>query len=146
MQAVLGAHAWSMKTKGEDQVQRMEVRLASGADCSEAVRVAEAELEGRVLCSMPANLLTPAAFCDKIREAAKGLPIEIRVYEEAEMEALGMQGILVVGKGSHQKSKMLELVYRGRDGGGAMDVGLVGKGGEREREGGGDVMLTRLLK
>ncbi len=142
---MLGAHAWSMKTKEDDQPQPMEVRLASGADFGEAVRVAQAELEGRVLCSLPANVVNPASFCDKIREAAKGLPIEFRVYEEAEMEELGLQGILVVGKGSHQKSKMLEMVYRGREGGG-IDVGLVGKGGKerkgREKRVGADFIIA----
>ena len=124
--ALFGAHAWSMKSKKEEQPVALQVRLASGAAFPETEAAAWAELEARTLANLPANVLTPAAFCERVRAAAAGLPVELRVFEEAELEALGLRGLLVVGKGSQEKIKMLEIVYRGRRGG--VDVGLVGKG------------------
>src|SRR5690606_11044582 len=75
----------------------------------------------------PANQLWPEAFVARVREQARGLPVDIEVLDVPAMERLGMGGILAVGQGSVRPPRLLLVSYRGA---GANDAPLafVGKG------------------
>lgn len=125
--AMFGAHVWSLKTR-ETEKGILSPELESGKKFPHTVIDVEAELEARVMANLPANMLTPALFCDRVINSARSVPeVEIRVFEEDEIQRMGMQGLVVVGKGSHEKIKLLQLVYRGRPSDTDFDIALIGK-------------------
>lgn len=125
--ALFGAHSWSLKTLDKNDGE-LTVELESGKKFPNTVIDVEAELEARVMASLPANMLTPTLFCDRILKSARAVPeVEARVFEEDEIQRMGMQGLVIVGKGSHEKIKLLQLVYRGRPSDDSIDVALIGK-------------------
>lgn len=77
---------------------------------------------------MPANIINPTTFCEKVKEFAAGdAAIEITVFEEDEIKKMGMNGLIVVGQGSKEKVKLLQVKYKGRSDD-KIDIGYVGKG------------------
>ncbi len=101
-----------------------EARAARGA-WSRAEAVADGVDFARDLVSEPANVLHPEAFADRLRGlAADGL--EIEVLGEKQMEKLGMNALLSVGRGSSRESQLVVMRWAG--GGSAPPVAVVGKG------------------
>jgi leucyl aminopeptidase len=79
----------------------------------------------RDLVSEPANIMHPEAFAARCRAlAADG--VEVEVLGEAEMEKLGMNCLLSVGRGSARQSQLVVMRWNG--GGAAAPTALVGKG------------------
>ena len=95
-------------------VERDEKRLPQ---LEEGVRIgrimAEATNLARDLVNQPANVLTPSAMAEAARKVAEARGLGFRVLERAEMEALGMGGILGVAQGSSQPPKFIILEYKG---------------------------------
>lgn len=64
----------------------------------------------RRLASEPANIMYPQAFCDHVRATLEPWGTElvrIRVFDDKEMEAMGMNLVLAVGKSASQKPRFL---------------------------------------
>ncbi|MEL6950340.1 MAG: leucyl aminopeptidase [Pseudomonadota bacterium] len=81
----------------------------------------------RDLGNTPPNICNPSYLADQAREMAdKYTNLEVRVLEEEDMLALGMNSLLSVGDGSDQPSKLIQLDYRNN--GDASPAILVGKG------------------
>lgn len=81
----------------------------------------------RNLANTPGGDMTPSRLADAAREAAAGLPIDVKVLDEMDMEELGMGAILGVGKGSDDAPRFIVMEYLGGD---ALEkpIVLVGKG------------------
>ncbi|WP_298918731.1 leucyl aminopeptidase [uncultured Algimonas sp.] len=80
----------------------------------------------RDLVNEPPNVLYPETYKDRL-VALEELGLEIEVLGEAEMDELGMQALLGVGKGSERESFLVVLKHlHGRDG--DAPALLVGKG------------------
>ena len=69
----------------------------------------------RDLTNTPANMLTPTQMAEKAIEVAKRFGMEYEVLEKAEMQRLGMGGLLAVAEGSEQPPKMIVIKYRGKE-------------------------------
>jgi leucyl aminopeptidase len=120
--AILGLYTFTQhQTKPEERqteelllVERQEERLP---ELEEGVRVgrimAEATNLARDLTNQPANVLTPSAMAEAARKVAEASGLGFRVLERAEMEVLGMGGILGVAQGSTQPPKFIILEYKG---------------------------------
>ena len=81
----------------------------------------------RSLANMPGGDMTPEKLGEAAHAAAEGLPIEVKVLDEIDMEELGMGGVLGVGKGSNEKPRFIVMEYmQGEEG--EKPVVLVGKG------------------
>ena len=80
----------------------------------------------RDLVSEPANVLTTAAFADRLQALAE-LGVEVEVLDEPELARLGMRTLLAVGQGSEAPSKVVVMQWKGAGGDGA-PFALVGKG------------------
>src|SRR3989339_1776638 len=65
----------------------------------------------REISNMPGGDMTPQILAQEIKKAISGTPIKMKVLEEAEMEKLGMGGILGVSRGSAEKPKFIVLEY-----------------------------------
>ena len=120
--AILGLYTFTQhQTKPENReikelllVERDEKRLPELEDGVRTGRIlAEATNLARDLVNQPANVLTPSAMAEAARKVAEARGLGFRVLERAEMEALGMGGILGVAQGSSQPPKFIILEYKG---------------------------------
>jgi leucyl aminopeptidase len=81
----------------------------------------------RDLASKPGSELWPEKFAEIAADSAAQFGLEIKIYDDQALEAMGYNGILRVGQGSKRKARLAELRYNG--GGAAKPlIGLVGKG------------------
>ncbi len=104
---------------------REEQELASAV---ESARVAsEAANRARDLQNLPGNEATPSYLAARGREiAAENDSVEIEVLGTAEVERLGMGGLVGVARGSVHEPQLIALRYEGA-GAGEDTVALVGK-------------------
>jgi leucyl aminopeptidase len=99
--------------------------LAGAAE--EARIAAEAQNRARDLQSAPANVATPAFLAERAEEiAATADSLGAEVLGRAELEEMGMGGLLAVSQGGPQEPRLIVLRYAG--GGSGPTLGLVGKG------------------
>lgn len=89
--------------------------------------IAEEVNATRVLANTPGGDMTPTKLADAAVTAAKGLPIDVTVLDEAAMGSLGMGAVLGVGKGSADKPRFIVMEYKGGLEG-ERPIVLVGKG------------------
>lgn len=81
----------------------------------------------RDLVSHPGNVVTPGYLADAGRELAARCALACRVLEAVDLEKLGMNALLAVGKGSVEPPRLIVLEYHGA-GDHDKPVLLVGKG------------------
>jgi leucyl aminopeptidase len=135
---LLGSYAFEQyKTKEKDErfsFEEMTLLLPKAGGKKEAVaRVDRASIlcQGvdlaRDLVSHPGNVVTTGYLADTARDLAGRLGLECRIYEKAELEEMGMNALVGVGKGSAEPPRLIVLEYRG-PGAIGRPVVLVGKG------------------
>jgi len=130
---VLAAYRFDRFKSGDgDDSPRLEslVLLAPAefAPIVEGARVAaEAQNRARDLQHTPANVATPAFLAERAQEIAAGSDaLSVDVFGLAELEAMGMGGLIAVGQGSAEEPKLIVLRYSG--GGSGSTLAYVGKG------------------
>jgi leucyl aminopeptidase len=136
--SLLGGYAFDMyKTKDRDErfcFDGMTLLLPKGL----TKKAAESRVErtatlcrgvqlARDLVSQPGNVVTPAYLADTAHKLAARHNLKCRVYEYEELEKLGMNALVAVGKGSAEAPRLIVLEYRG-GGDRSRPVVLVGKG------------------
>jgi leucyl aminopeptidase len=80
----------------------------------------------RDLVNTPPNALPPAALAEAGKAAVAGLPVKVRIWDEAALRREGCGGILAVGQGSTNPPRLLRLEYA--PAGASRHLALVGKG------------------
>lgn len=136
--SLLGGYAFDMyKTKDRDQLfnfEGMTLLLSRGTTKKEAgvrvertVTLCRGVQLARDLVSQPGNVVTPTFLADTAQELAARHNLECRVYEYEELEKLGMNALVAVGKGSAEPPRLIVLEYNG-GGDKERPVILVGKG------------------
>ena len=131
--AALGAYNFvGEKSKGDGKEFAKEVEVAVGdAHVSDtAVRharvLAAAVHRSRDLGNTPPNILTPAAFADRVVEESAELPVTVTVLNEEELREGGFGGIVGVGQGSENPPRFVVVDYN--PGSATKHVAIVGKG------------------
>ncbi|MBJ6799375.1 leucyl aminopeptidase [Geomonas propionica] len=132
---LLGSYRFEQyKTKDKDERFRfdtMTVLLPAeqeqvGRQALERAQIAcDGVMLARDLVSHPGNVVTPAYLAEAALELAQRNGLECRVYELAELEQMGMNALIGVGKGAAVTPRLIVLQYRGGKG---RPVALVGKG------------------
>ncbi|KAI0682500.1 leucine aminopeptidase [Cytidiella melzeri] len=90
---------------------------------------AEAQNLARTLMELPANMLTPTTFAERIQREFKDVAnTEVTVRDAAWAEGKGMHSLLSVTHGSSQPPKFVEIHYRGAADKDAVPLVFVGKG------------------
>jgi leucyl aminopeptidase len=88
---------------------------------------ANAVNEARSLINLPPNLLTATDLANYAESLAVEYDFEVEILDKAQIEELGMGGILCVNQGSHEEPRLITLKYKATE-----DfedpIGLVGKG------------------
>ncbi|MFM1766959.1 MAG: hypothetical protein RIR81_340 [Actinomycetota bacterium] len=122
--AVLGQKTPSQFKK--DSASNLEVLIVcpEQVDLALEIKVAETIVAIRELINLPANELWPDKLAQEAKALAKGLPIEVEIWDEKKLEKERCGGILGVGKGSVRPPRLVKLTYRG----GGKHFALVGKG------------------
>ncbi len=110
---VLGAARWDAK--------------AAKAAIARAEIVSQAATWARDLVNTPARDMTPALLAKAAEDMAKEVGLEVKVWNEKELEKGGFGGILGVGQGSVNPPRMIELAYRGAAAS-QVPIALTGKG------------------
>lgn len=75
--------------------------------------------------NLPSNICTPTYLAEQAAQLAKENKLAIKILEEKEMQKLGMNALLAVGKGSKEKPKLVCIEYKGSK---QFPIALVGKG------------------
>jgi leucyl aminopeptidase len=139
----LGIYAYNEhRTRERREPSLSEVRIAfaaedvqgvKGATLREAVargaRVADAVNLARSLVNAPPNVLHPAELAERARKVAKAKELGCKILGPRELEKLGMNLHLGVGKGSANEPRLIHLTYTPADRqAGARAVAIIGKG------------------
>lgn len=105
----------------KEKIEKMKGKIA------EASNVADGIILARDLVNEPANILYPETLAQHAVEAGKESGFEVEVFDEKQIEELGMKAFLEVGKGSVHKPRLIVMRYMGNANSDER-VGLVGKG------------------
>jgi len=89
--------------------------------------VAEATNLARDMVNEPANYMTPSQMAEAAKGIASKCNLEFKVFDREDMEAMGMEALLGVAKGSNQPPKLITLSYKG-DERSEKALGFLGKG------------------
>ncbi|KIK94396.1 hypothetical protein PAXRUDRAFT_828052 [Paxillus rubicundulus Ve08.2h10] len=99
------------------------------ADWERGVVYAKAQNLARTLMELPANIMTPTVFTERVKEELKGLAnVEVIVRDEAWAAEKCMHTFLSVTKGTSEPAKFLEIHYKGAPSPSAQPIAFVGKG------------------
>lgn len=104
-----------------ERVSILEPAVGNGKSIAEATNLA------RDMGNEPANYMTPGRMAETARELANKYGLGHRVFDQEEMEAMGMGALLGVARGSSQPPKLITLTYEG-DERSQEAIGFLGKG------------------
>lgn len=105
----------------KEKIEKMKEKIA------EASNVADGIILARDLVNEPANILYPETLAQHALEVGKESGFEVEVFNEKQIEELGMKAFLEVAKGSVHKPRLIVMRYMGNANSDER-VGLVGKG------------------
>lgn len=88
---------------------------------------ADAVNEARSLINLPPNLLTATDLANYAQSLAIDYDFEVEILDKAQLEELGMGGILSVNQGSYEEPRLITLKYKATEDF-TDPIGLVGKG------------------
>jgi leucyl aminopeptidase len=116
--------------KNERTLSRIVILSASASQLESEFKRLNAVCEGvcyaRSLTSEPANILYPAAYAERLSEL-EVLGIGVEILDEDDLKTVGMTGMLAVGKGSAQPSRVVILTWNGANSTNP-PVAIIGKG------------------
>jgi leucyl aminopeptidase len=125
------------RLKSKKDNKRRQIKLAVGLTKKPAAAVGRALECGAALAggmslakdlgNLPSNICTPSYLAKQAEELAREYKLKCQVFEEKDMQKLGMGALLAVTKGSREPAKLVVLQYQGaskKD----RPVVLVGKG------------------
>ena len=133
--ASLASYAFTTYRVDRDRIRLRRLVLAGvearARPVTEALRrglaLGRATNAARAWINTPASVLTPAAFADEARRAAKAAGLAIEVDGPDAIAALGMGALLGVARGSVEEPRFIRLIYRPK-GTPRRRLALVGKG------------------
>ncbi len=122
------------KTPGEDEPPPLEQVYLLLPDAPKSIRawleqaqkVAEGVNLARRMANLPANLLTPEGFVEKIRELKKQYGWKLEILDRKELEKRGFGALLAVARGSENPPYLAIATYHGPRA--KKTVAVVGKG------------------
>lgn len=132
---ILGDYSFDkyFSKKDEHKVKEVQINIPKNQDkdrLNEFVRIgkilAEAQNFTRDLVNEPANAINTIQFAEIAEKLAKEYGFEIKIYDEEEIEKMGMGAYLAVAKGSDNSPRFIHLTYRPKNSQG--EVAIVGKG------------------
>jgi len=121
--ALLGSYRFDRYKSGGNErpvLERVTVLGRAGSDARSARRaiergevVADAVAWARDLVNTPAGECTPDYLAKQAQSMAREVGLEVKVWNEKQLEQGGFGGIIGVGQGSVNPPRLIELRYRG---------------------------------
>jgi len=98
-------------------------------DWDRGIIYAQSQNLARTLMELPANMMTPTAFTERVKKEFEGIPnVEIFVRDEAWAASKNMNTFLSVTHGTSEPAKFLEIHYKGATKKDEQPLAFVGKG------------------
>lgn len=104
-----------------DKLQRLHMKL------EEINHIVDGIIEARNLVNEPANVIYPETLASRVEVLGKENGFEVEIFDENQIQALGMDAFYSVGKGSENPPRFIVMRYKG-DVDNEEIFGLVGKG------------------
>jgi leucyl aminopeptidase len=123
---------YKTKSKSPDDTGDTDVVIQVGnvAAARKALKTRDAIADGvnlaRMLVNEPPNVIYPESFAEKASELKK-VGVKVEILDQKALKKLGMRALLGVGQGSHRKSRVVIMHWRGADEK-VQPVAFVGKG------------------
>lgn len=112
---------------------RVSVLAATASQCRQVQKgldsgaiVAESANYARTLAARPGNVINPVTLAAEVKRLAARVKLKCRVLAGEQLKKLNMGGLIAVGKGSANKSRLIILEHVGR--GVGKPIVIVGKG------------------
>ncbi|KAE9391610.1 leucine aminopeptidase [Gymnopus androsaceus JB14] len=103
--------------------------VETSKDWDRGVTYAYSQNLARTLSELPANMMTPTIFCERVKAEFSGVEnVEITVRDENWAASKGMNTFLSVTHGTSEPAKFLEIHYKGAPEKNAQPLAFVGKG------------------
>lgn len=132
---ILGDYSFDkyLTKKENHQVSKIYINVSKKADkklLNQYLNIgkilAEAQNFTRDLVNEPANIINTIQFAKITEKLAKEYGFEIKIYDEEEIEKMGMGAYLAVAKGSENPPRFIHLTYRPKNPKG--EIAVIGKG------------------
>lgn len=95
----------------------------------EGIATAAVQKEMMYLIDLPSNIKTPGYLCSYIQSLSKKKNFDVKIFDQKQLEKMGMHALLAVGQGSINAPAMVQLTYEGlKSKTKTTTIGLVGKG------------------
>ena len=120
----LGSLSAELVDSDSAKTRKLNQGLSSG------IIIGRAQSYARTLANRPGNVINPSGLAAEAKKAAKDTAgLSCMVFDEKQMAAKGMGGVLAVGSGSENKPRFIVLKYkpRGKTVKNRPTIGLVGK-------------------
>ncbi len=121
---------YKTKDKKELSIKEVIIKTEKGEELTPIVEkakmIADAVNYARRIADAPANYMNPEKIEEEAKKLAKEYGLKIKVYRYKDLEKMGMNGIIAVGKGSSIEPRLVILEYRGREGD-DWDYAFIGK-------------------
>ncbi len=129
--AVLGDYTFdkykTSKEKEKKEIKKLVFHKANESTLKKGVVLAEAQNYARSLVNEPGNVINPITLAEEAKRLAKEYKLQCKVYDEKEIQDMGMLALWSVGKGSATPPRFIHLTYKPR--GKPKDrIVIVGKG------------------
>ncbi|MCS7084437.1 MAG: leucyl aminopeptidase [Aquificaceae bacterium] len=112
--AQLGLYSFEeYKTKGENNSPDRILILSNDEKAFNlGILFAKAQLFARDLANQPPNIINPVSLAERALALSRELGLECEVFDEKELEKMGMNALLSVGKGSDTPPRLVHITYR----------------------------------
>lgn len=130
--AILGSYSFDKyKTKKEEEnsgsVENLYLYDGDQKGIYVGKILSEAQNFTRDLVNEPGNVINPITLADIAQRLAQEYGLECRVYDEKEIQEMGMNALWSVGKGSATPPRFVHIVYK-PEGEAKEKIAIVGKG------------------
>lgn len=116
------------------QMERLDIVCADEQEAefqqavAEGVLLGKATTSARDLVNEPANALVPAKLAEAAQQAGAEYSFDVTVYNEGQIEEIGMKAFLEVGKAAINPPRLIVMKYRGNPQKSDEILGFIGKG------------------
>ncbi len=114
--AVLGSYRFDKykKEKEEDpfEVSKILIYTSDKEALEKGKILAEAQNYARSLVNEPGNVINPETLAQEAKKLAKEYGLDCKIYDEKQIQKMGMLALWSVGKGSSTPPRFIHLTYK----------------------------------
>jgi len=114
--AILGNYSFD-KYKSKKEKEKFEIKeVLINKGNEEGIKLgkifAEAQNYARNLVNEPGNVINPITLAEEAKKLAEEFGLECKIYNEKQIQEMGMMALYSVGKGSATPPRFIHLIYK----------------------------------